>query len=285
LQSVAAFIVPLNLIDPQSEAFQPHNCRTIHDIMRLAHEFSYRAIFEFSSLASDVGRLSVKLDARLPLDLHIIDLGGGLVDVPAGARSVKPDQIASVPFKALLKGMLREDVATTNPRPVNLKGFMSVMSEQMLTPTNIAMERFGDRSWAIISDTYVNFSSRVGYHYSVVDAYSGRTVNKNYINFQFKGGAADDVRRSRRSRGIAKVLQSLGFIVDTKADVVRARFQKHPAEAIEEALDHLGRLLQFTRQMDMLMQSEASVTMLAECFLNGDYQLCLEKLATDRETA
>ncbi|MGB7918747.1 MAG: PEP/pyruvate-binding domain-containing protein [Desulfobacterales bacterium] len=285
LQNVADFIVPLNLIDPQSEAFQPHNCRTIHDIMRLAHEYSYRAIFEFSSLASDVGRLSVKLDARLPLDLHIIDLGGGLKDVPAGARAVVPEQIASVPFRALLKGMLREDVAATDPRPVNLKGFMSVMSEQMLTPTNIAMERFGDRSYAIISDTYVNFSSRVGYHYSVVDAYSGRTVNKNYINFQFKGGAADDVRRGRRSRGIAKVLQSLGFIVDTKADVVRARFQKHPAEAIEEALDHLGRLLQFTRQMDMLMQSEASVTMLAECFLNGDYQLCLEKLATDRETA
>jgi pyruvate,water dikinase len=285
LQNVAAFIVPLTLIDPHAEAFQPRNCRTIHDIMRLAHEFSYRAIFEFSSLASDAGRLSVKLKARLPLDLHIIDLGGGLKDVPAGAREVTPGQIASVPFKALLKGMLCEDLAATNPRPVNLKGFMSVMSEQMLTPANIALYRFGGRSYAIISDKYVNFSSRVGYHYSVVDAYGGRTVNKNYINFQFKGGAADDVRRSRRSRGIAKVLQSLGFIVDTKADVVWARFQKHPAEAIEEALDHLGRLLQFTRQMDMLMQSEASVTMLAECFLNGDYQLCLEKLTTDKETA
>ncbi|MFY9943005.1 MAG: PEP/pyruvate-binding domain-containing protein [Desulfobacterales bacterium] len=284
LRSVADLIVPLNLIDPGSASFQPRNCRTIHDIMRLAHEFSYRAIFEFSTLASDVGRLSVKLDASLPLDLHIIDLGGGLADVPTGVRSVKPDQIASVPFRALLKGMLREDVAPANPRPVDLKGFMSVMSEQMLTPANIAMERFGDRSYAIISDRYVNFSSRVGYHYSVVDAYSGLTANKNYINFQFKGGAADDVRRSRRSRGIARVLQSLGFNVETKADVVTARFQKHPAAAIEEALDHLGRLLQFTRQMDMLMQSEASVTMLAECFLNGDYQLCLEKLTTERET-
>ncbi|MFZ0613126.1 MAG: PEP/pyruvate-binding domain-containing protein [Desulfobacterales bacterium] len=285
LRKVADYIVPLNLIDPKSEAFHPRNCRTIHDIMRLAHEFSYRAIFEFSSLASDVGRLSFKLDVRLPLDLHIIDLGGGLTDVPAQARSVTPVQIASAPFRALLKGLLREDVAAVGPRPVNIKGFMSVMSEQMLTPTNIALERFGDKSYAIISDKYVNFSSRVGYHYSVVDAYSGLTVNKNYINFQFKGGAADDVRRGRRSRGIAKVLQALGFIVDTKADVVRARFQKHPAAAIEEALDHLGRLLQFTRQMDMLMQSEASVTMLSECFLNGDYQLCLEKLATEKETA
>lgn len=105
----------------------------------------------------------------------------------------------------------------------------------------------------------------------MVDAYSGRTVNKNYINFQFKGGAADDVRRNRRSRGIAKVLQSLGFIVDTKADVVRARFQKHPAEAIEEALDHLGRMLQFTRQMDMLMQKRSqrddAGRMLSECRL------------------
>jgi pyruvate,water dikinase len=283
LKKVADLIVPLNLIDPKSEVFQPRNCRTIHDIMRLAHEFSYRAIFEFSRLASDVGRLSYKLEARLPLDLHIIDLGGGLKEVAAGACSVTPEQIASTPFKALLNGLLHEDVAATEPRPVDLKGFISVMSEQMLTPTNIAMERFGDKSYAIISDTYVNFSSRVGYHYSVVDAYSGKTVTKNYINFQFKGGAADDVRRSRRSRGIAKVLQSLGFIVDTKADVVTARFQKHPAGAIEEALEHLGRLLQFTRQMDMLMQSEASVTMLAECFLNGDYQLCLQRLTTEKE--
>ena len=85
--------------------------------------------------------------------------------------------------------------------------------------------------------------------------------------------------------GIAKVLQSFGFTVDTKADVVRARFQKHPVEAIEEALDHLGRLLQFTRQMDMLMQSEASATMLAECLLNEDYQLCLDKLTIEKETA
>ena len=37
--------------------------------------------------------------------------------------------------------------------------------------------------------------------------------------------------------------------------------------------------------MDMLKQNEASVTMLAECFLNGDCQLCLDKLTTEKETA
>jgi len=34
-----------------------------------------------------------------------------------------------------------------------------------------------------------------------------------------------------------------------------------------------GRLLQFTRQMDMLMTSEASIEILAENFLKGNYNL------------
>ncbi len=86
----------------------------------------------------------------------------------------------------------------------------------MLASPNIE-ERFGDRSYAIISDKYLNFSSRVGYHYSVLDAYCGETVNKNYITFSFKGGAADDLRRNRRVRAIALVLNGLGFTVDVQA--------------------------------------------------------------------
>jgi pyruvate,water dikinase len=278
LQKVAQEIVPLNLIDPGSPEFQPRNCRTVHDIMRLAHEFSYKEIFQFSDLLSDVGRISYRLEARLPLDLHIIDLGDGLENVAEGGGRITVEQVASVPFSALLRGMLREDLISQEPRPVNIKGFLAVMSEQILAPPNVAMERFGDRSYAIISDKYLNFSSRVGYHYSVVDAYCGRTVNKNYVNFQFKGGAADDVRRGRRSRGIGRILEKLGFRVDIKADVVTARLQKRPQEEIDSALDQLGRLLQYTRQMDMLMHGEESVSMISECFLNGDYQLCRQRL-------
>ncbi|WP_054700184.1 hypothetical protein [Desulfosarcina cetonica] len=101
------------------------------------------------------------------------------------------DQVISVPFAALLAGMLCDDLKSREPRPVNLGGFLSVMGRQMLEPPNLARERFGDRSYAIIADRYMNFSSRVGYHYSVLDCYCGRTDAKNYINFQFKGGAAE----------------------------------------------------------------------------------------------
>jgi pyruvate,water dikinase len=114
----------------------------------------------------------------------------------------------------------------------------------------------------------------VGYHYSILDSYCGQTQTKNYINFQFKGGAADDVRKNRRVRSIEKILGALGFLVESQGDRVTARFAKAQPVIIEEKLDYIGRLLLFTRQMDMLMTTEASVNHLAECFLQGDY--CLE---------
>ncbi len=178
------------------------------------------------------------------------------------------DQINSLPFKALLKGMLHEELRVYGPRPVQFTGFFSVMREQMLSAPG---ERFGERSYAIISDKYLNFSSRVGYHYSILDAYCGDTVNKNYITFSFKGGAADEVRKNRRVRAIAAVLEAQEFQVEVTGDRVYARFQKYPREVIEAKLDMVGRLLQFTRQMDMLMNTETSVEMVAKNFLAGNY--------------
>ena len=52
-------------------------------------------------------------------------------------------------------------------------------------------------------------------------------MNKNYITFSFKGGAADDVRRNRRVRAIALVLMGLDFTVEVKGDRVDARLQKY----------------------------------------------------------
>jgi len=273
LRQVAELIVPLHLVDPEAPSFVPQSCETLHDIMRLVHEASYLEMFQISDLVSIKGGGAVKLDVPLPIDLYIIDLEGGLRGVPQGARKVTMDDIASLPFKALLKGMTHEALRVREPRPIELKGLFSVLSQQMLAPPPATQERFGDRSYAIISDKYLNFSSRVGYHYSVVDAYCGETINKNYITFSFKGGAADDTRRHRRARAISGMLKANGFSVEVTGDRVQARFQKYERPLIEERLDVVGRLLQFTRQMDMLMSSEASVEAVTNAFLEENYGL------------
>ncbi len=261
LKKLSEMILPLNLTDPKSEFFAAKYCKTIHDIMRLIHEFSYQELFQIGDLVSDQGSISLKLRAPLPIDLYVIDLGDGLKDVSESASKVDTEQVVSAPFKALVAGML--DLKFLEPRPVEVRGFMSVMSQQLLSSPYAASERFGDKSYAIISDKYLNFSSRVGYHYSVLDAYCGLTPTKNYINFQFKGGAADEVRRNRRVRLIQILLEKTGFLTEVQGDRVWARFAKREADATAERLRALGRLLILTSQLDMMISTEESIIKIA----------------------
>ena len=272
LRQVADWIVPLHLTDPKGPDFRPEACRSLHDIMRIVHELCYQEMFRLSDRVSHKEGTAVKLGVRLPVDLYLIDLGGGLAEGAASTDEVPPEAVTSIPFKALLKGMLHPGLDNRGPRPIHLSGFFAVMREQILSPQAHA-ERFGDRSYAIIADKYLNFSSRVGYHYSILDCYCGATINKNYITFSFKGGAADDTRRNRRVRAIARILEALDFAVEVRSDRVDARLLKYEQPAIEARLDQIGRLLLYTRQMDMLMNCENSIDHAAQSFMAGNYHL------------
>jgi pyruvate,water dikinase len=271
LRRTADFIVPLHLIDPKSKDFTPQFCRTIHDVMRFIHELSYKYMFDISDHVSKGGKSALKLNCPVNLDLYIIDVGNGVVDIKPNARSVGLSAITSAPFLSLIRGLSDPAFRTNEPRPIHLDGFFSVMRQQMLTPQ--LTERFGERSYAIISDNYVNFSSRVGYHYSVVDSYCSKSINMNYITFSFKGGAADEIRRNRRVRAIGEILQHYDFSVEIIMDRITARFQKHDRQFTEERLRMVGQLLQFTRQMDMLMDTEAVIQRVATSFCEGDFTM------------
>jgi pyruvate, water dikinase len=271
LRQVADWIVPLHLTDPKAPDFRPESCHTLHDITRMVHELCYQEMFKLSDLVSYREGTALKLDVKLPVDLYLIDLGGGLAN-GAPAAQVPLAAVDSIPFKALLRGMLHPDLGHQEPRPIHLSGFFAVMREQILAPPSHA-DRFGDRSYAIIADKYLNFSSRVGYHYSILDCYCGASINKNYITFSFKGGAADDTRRNRRVRAIALILEALDFTVEVRGDRVDARLLKYEQPVIEAKLDQIGRLLQYTRQMDMLMNCESSVAQAAQSFMAGNYSL------------
>jgi len=275
LARVGRHITPLNLVDPKSPEFRVACCQTLHDLMRLLHERSYGEMFAISDMASGESGVAMRLRAQTGLDLHVIDLGGGVASAEAAGRRgvLHPRDVISRPFAALLDGLTLDVAQLSTPRPVQVKGLLSVMGQQMLENPNAAGQRFGDKSYAIISDKYVNFSSRVGYHYGVLDCYCGQTVSKNYITFSFKGGAADDEKRARRARAIGLILEGNGFKVEVQGDRVVGRLQKHESDVILEKLWIMGKLLQFTRQTDMLMVDEKSVRAMADCFLSGRYVL------------
>ncbi len=271
LEKVVEQIVPLNLTDPSSPTFTAEHCRTLHDLARYIHERSYAEMFGLGEKLGDMRQASYLLDVFLPIDLYIIDLGGGLKEVPKGNK-VKRSQIASVPLTAMLNGMLHERIPRFGPRAMTVSGLFSVMMRHATTSPE--QERsFQDPCYALISDSYLNYTARVGYHFSVVDAYCSPTPNKNYISMLFRGGAADYARRSRRVRAIAGVLEEKGFSVTATGDVVSARLGKATREETMAQLEMLGSLLQFFRQMDAAMESEEFARLFQEAFLKGDYDL------------
>jgi pyruvate, water dikinase len=266
LLEVIRYIVPLNLVDPKLETFKPDFCQTLHDILRFSHEKSIEEMFNLSE-REDLQKISaIHIKTDLPFNLHLLDLGGGLKK-EAGQRLFKPEHVVSIPFSALWKGITSPGISWAGPIGVNVKGLLSVMAQSATQSS----EDFWDRTLALVSSHYLNYSSRLGYHFATIDSYCGPVRNNNYITFVFKGGGADVQRRGRRARFLGLVLEELGFEVMIKEDMVKAEYRKYPAEMIEEKLEHLGRLMGCARQLDMTLSDETMVNWYAQAFLAGNY--------------
>ena len=269
LKSVLKRIAPLNLTDPQKENFNPAGCRTLHDVIRFAHEMSMREMFRISDEVQPEKALAVLLRAYLPMKIYVVDLGHGLrPGHPAGRAEI--EDVTSLPFNALLSGMKHEDVDWSRDVGVSWSGLATVMAESMIRDP-MKEGRMGAPSYAVIAAHYLNFNSRLGYHFTTIDSFCGPEVNDNYITFYFKGGAADIGRRSRRAVMIGKVLKKMGFKVELKGDMVRGEIKKYQEAFLLERLDLLGRLLGSVRLLDMHLSDDRQVAWYVEQFFKGNY--------------
>lgn len=271
LDEVLQYVTPLNLINPRDPSFRPQSIRTIHDIVRFAHEKGINAMFEINDSRLISRGKVLRLRSEVPLDIYLIDLGGGIAE-DAPPKKVKPEDITSIPMRALYQGMTTPGVRWAGHIPIDFRGFMSVFANTMFDGAKYE-RKLGDRSYAILSRNYANFSSRLGYHFSIVDAYLGRDENDNYISFRFKGGAARVEKRIRRAQFLNEVLRRRDFWVDQKADLVNARIKRLPIEEMEEKLRMLGRLMGCSRQLDVTMYNQGMVEHYVELFLRGDYSM------------
>ncbi|MCL5034533.1 MAG: PEP-utilizing enzyme [Bacteroidetes bacterium] len=266
--NLAQSIIPLNLTDPDSSEFSPDNCKTLHDVTRFAHEYSMREMFSLYESAEHEEKQAYPLKFPVPLDIHVIDLGNGLKRIEE-KRAITPEDILSRPFLSLISGMTAPGVRWAGPLPIDIKGFTSLLMSNIVDAGR-SDRALGDRSYAIISDCYLNFSSRLGYHFSRLDAYACDEINNNYINFDFRGGAADPLRRIRRAKVVARILELSNFSVTIQNDNVLATIRKIPVSTIFELLNEIGRLMGAVRNADVTLISDENIEQFVSAFLGGD---------------
>lgn len=277
LRRVLDLVAPLNLTDPAQVNFTPQGCRTYHDVVRYTHENAVKAMFELSQ-----GNLAtvdaVKLTSTVPMDVRLIDLGGGLEAGLTTCDTITPSHIRSLPFRALWRGLSHPGVNWTSSVPVNLRGMVSLMAGG---GSAAGASELGSASYALISRDYLNFSARFGYHFSNLDCLCGDNPTQNYLSLQFAGGAGDYHGRALRVQFLSEVLSRLGLKVTIKGDLLEAHLGDFDREGMSERLDQVGRLLASSRLLDVGLANPGQVQGLVESFFNKDYDYLA--LAESRE--
>ena len=262
LKAVVKKVVPLNLLNPQDATFAAEYCRTFHDIIRFAHEFSMREMFRLTENEVQGEGEVVDLESELPFKVRVLDLGGGLKK--SWGRKVRPSQIESIPFKSFWQGLTA--MRWPQEKPAGVKSFTSVFVN---TEAEVAQGAapYRDQSYVVLSKNYMNFSIRLGYHLSTVEAYVSDQINDNYLTFSFRGGGSTPERRERRARLIEEIIDRLDLNYQRKGDLIEARLAKFPPQEMDQRLQMLGKLTLYTKQLDMVLFSEGIVDLYIKDFL------------------
>jgi pyruvate, water dikinase len=283
LRRMLKHVAPLHQIDPSAPGFAPEHCRTYHDIIRFAHERALAELGRLDGIELEGSRTSARaLELDVPLDLVLVDLGGGIAS-GSRDRTLTPAQITSRPLTVLLEGVLAPGVWATNPAEMDLEGFMA--SATRAGPLTVPGAGSLQRNVAIVAADYLNLNLRVGYHFNVVDCYLGASPEDSYIFFRFVGGVTDVTRRTRRARLLATILTQQGFKTDLNGELIVGRLQGVSQIICEERLRMVGRLIGFSRQLDILLRDERTVDVLVNAFFESKYQLSLETLTKERDHA
>ncbi len=261
LKEALALTTPLYLTAPDSPFFKPASCRTLHDITRFCHEKALAEMFNFGRRYGARDKSAKQLYVvNMPSQWWVINLKDGYrEDADLSSPFIRIEDIVSEPMRAIWRGMTA--VPWEGPPPVSLRGLGAIIAQSAMNPQldPAVRSNMSGRNYFLLSKKYCNLSVRLGYHFALAEANFSELLTESYVNFQFKGGAADERRRRRRVRLLGEMLRELDFRVDIKNDSLNARIEKRPVAYLKERLVVLGYLLIHTRQVDMVMNEEAFI--------------------------
>ena len=258
LEQVLTYIAPLHLTDPEGSDFTPEGCRSLHDIIRYAHEMSLRELFDYNKEVSFSEKAAKKLISDLPMQWWVLDLEGGIRPGQDGP-TLGIEDITSIPLLALWAGL--KAFPWKGPPAVDAKGFLSILAESAMDPSLEGGQgsTLAGKNYLIVSRDFFHLSTKLGFHFSTVEAFLGDRVAENYVWFYFKGGAADRQRKEQRTRLIKTILERFHFWVQIKGDMISARLERREKGYLVERLKVLGYLILHTRQLDMVLADSGRV--------------------------
>lgn len=269
LRAVADEIVPLTLRDRLASGCSPKKCQTLHDVIRYCHQATIEAMFDVGDREARRGIEVRRLMSVVPIQCNVLDLGGGL---RPGVTEIEVtiDDVVSAPMRALWAGMTDSRLRWNLEKSVSLRGFMSAVVNYNFDHDR-RVRGMGEPSYAFITADYVSLNSRIGYHFSTVDARVGDAPECNHLSFRFVGGSTGVEQRSRRAMLLKRLLDAKGFETDCKVDLVNARIRHVPMDVLLEKTKLVGMLIGYANHLDMALVSDEALDDHESAFLRGEF--------------
>jgi pyruvate,water dikinase len=267
LEAAMGFITPLELIDPNDPSFAPQSCRSMHDILRFAHEKAVHEMFAIGDRRLKRKRGARRLVGELPLVIYVMDVGGGIRESKAAQTTIRIEDVICEPMHALWQGLLHPDIQWAGHHHFDWAEYdRLVMNGGIISPESAMLS-----SYAVVAQHYLNFCLKFGYHFAIIDTLFQTAPKTSHVRFRFSGGGGDPQGRALRVQFIRRVLQALGFSVKTEGDLVNARHHGQDNAPIARAVLRVGHLLGVTRLLDMHLHDEQTVERLMASFFNQTY--------------
>jgi len=266
MRRVLDLVSPLNLTNPRDPSFSPQGCKTIHDVIRYTHEQAVQSMFGLTDEADEVR--SIELRATIPLELRLIDLGGGIKQGLTTCHEITPEHVESVPFRAIWKGFTHPGVSWEGSIGLNMNKMLTLLSASATSEFGPAP---GGVSYAVLSAEYMNLAAKFGYHFATLDAFVSENSSQNYVSLQFSGGAGSYYGKTLRIAFMGSVLTRLGFQVKLRGDLIEASITDYDRPSLDEKLDQMGRLLASSRLLDMALSNQRDVERFTDAFFRADY--------------
>ncbi len=264
---VIDFAAKLKLTDPESRDFTPEGCRSLHDIVRFAHETAVREMFFLGSRKGGRKMGARKLASGVPMGLYVLDVGGGIRKGQGGEETVGEDDVAHTPLEPVLKGLSHPGICWSEGDHFDWGEYDRIVAGGGIVSPDSPMFA----SYAVLSPTYLNVNFRFGYHFVILDTLMEEDRENNYILFRFSGGGGSPRARRLRADFITGVLARLEFTTRGKSDLVDGEFKNASPEEMERLLEMTGRLLGATKLMDMYMEEAPDINAMVNDFMNGRY--------------
>ena len=273
IQTILDFITPLNILDPEANSFSPESCRSLHDIVRYAHEKGVQAMFAIGKSGSRRSHRK-QLKTSLPFDLYLINVDNDSRINQTKNETVSIDQVSSAPFQAIWQGISHPSITWGDHVYYNWREYDSAA----MTDGFAFKNKTESASYAVCGHDYLNLNIRFGYHFTVVDTLCSENSAQNYCSIRFAGGGGTTEGRYFRLKYLEAILHKIGFQVTSKTDLLDARLEALTVDQMTECLFTLGRMLGTSKLMDMVLKDEESVASHLDLFFQCDDTFSTQEL-------